>query len=124
MKIGGLSITTGVPIDTIRRCERESLLPEPARSKSNNRHLSAEHGQRLSFIRHCRGRDMTLDEIRVLLCFKNAPSADCGEVSALLDEHIGHGAQRVRELCGRCRSSCASCATPAAACGALSIAAS
>ena len=124
MKIGGLSITTGVPIDTIRHCERESLLPEPARSKSNNRHHSAEHGQRLSFIRHCRGRDMTLDEIRVLLRFKNAPSADCGEVNALLDEHIGHGAQRVRELCGRCRSSCASCATPAAACGALSIAAS
>jgi uncharacterized protein YunC (DUF1805 family) len=41
---------------------------------------------------------MTLDEIRVLLRFKDAPSADCGEVNALLDEHIGHVAQRVREL--------------------------
>lgn len=98
MKIGELSITTGVPIDTIRHCERESLLPEPARSKSNNRHHSAEQGQRLSFIRHCRGRDMTLDEIRVLLRFKDAPSADCCEVNALLDEHFGHVAQRVREL--------------------------
>ena len=98
MKIGELSTTTGVPIDTIRHYEREGLLPEPARSESNYRLYGVEHGQRLSFIRHCRGLDMTLDEIRVLLRFKDAPTAECGEVNALLDEHIGHVAQRVREL--------------------------
>jgi Cd(II)/Pb(II)-responsive transcriptional regulator len=98
MKIGELSTTTGVPIDTIRHYEREGLLPAPARSESNYRHYSPEHAQRLSFIRHCRGLDMALDEIRVLLRFKDAPSAECGEVNALLDEHIGHVAQRVREL--------------------------
>jgi len=98
MKIGELSTTTGVPIDTIRHYEREGLLPEPARTESNYRHYNTEHAQRLSFIRHCRGLDMALDEIRVLLRFKDAPSAECGEVNALLDEHIGHVAQRVREL--------------------------
>ncbi len=98
MKIGELSTTTGVSIDTIRHYEREGLLPEPTRSESNYRHYGAEDAQRLSFIRHCRGLDMALDEIRVLLRFKDAPSADCGEVNALLDEHIGHVAQRVREL--------------------------
>lgn len=98
MKIGELSTTTGVPIDTIRHYEREGLLPEPARTESNYRHYGTEHAQRLSFIRHCRGLDMALDEIRVLLRFKDAPSAECGEVNALLDEHIGHVAQRVREL--------------------------
>lgn len=98
MKIGELSTTTGVPIDTIRHCEREGLLPEPARSESNYRRYGTEHAQRLSFIRQCRGLDMTLNEIRVLLRFKDAPSADCGEVNALLDEHIGDVAQRVREL--------------------------
>ncbi len=98
MKIGELSTTTGVPIDTIRHYEREGLLPEPARSESNYRRYGAEHAQRLSFIRHCRGLDMALDEIRVLLRFKDAPSAGCGEVNALLDAHIGHVAQRVREL--------------------------
>ena len=41
---------------------------------------------------------MTLDEIRVLLRFKDAPQAECGEVNALLDEHIGHVATRIREL--------------------------
>jgi len=41
---------------------------------------------------------MTLDEIRVLLRFKDEPQAECGEVNALLDEHIGHVATRIREL--------------------------
>ena len=98
MKIGELSTTTGVPIDTIRHYEREGLLPEPARSESNYRHYTAEHAQRLSFIRHCRNLDMTLEEIRALLRLRDAPSADCGEVNALLDAHIGHVAQRIREL--------------------------
>jgi len=41
---------------------------------------------------------MTLDEIRVLLRFKDEPQAECGEVNVLLDEHIGHVAKRIREL--------------------------
>jgi Cd(II)/Pb(II)-responsive transcriptional regulator len=98
MKIGALSTQTGVPIDTIRHYEREGLLPEAARSEGNYRIYEAVHVQRLSFIRHCRGLDMTLDEIRVLLHFKDAPSEDCAEVNALLDEHIGHVARRIREL--------------------------
>jgi hypothetical protein len=41
---------------------------------------------------------MTLDEIRVLLCFKDSPAKECGEGNALLDEHIGHVVHRIREL--------------------------
>lgn len=98
MKIGTLASATGVPIDTIRHYEREGLLPQAARTEGNYRIYDETHAQRLSFIRHCRGLDMTLAEIRVLLHFKDAPSADCGEVNALLDEHIGHVAHRIREL--------------------------
>lgn len=98
MRIGALSTATGVPIDTIRHYEREGLLPEAARTEGNYRIYETTHAQRLSFIRHCRGLDMTLDEIRVLLHFKDAPSEDCGEVNALLDQHIGHVAHRIREL--------------------------
>ena len=50
------------------------------------------------FIRHCRCLDMTLDEIRVLLHFKDAPDENCGAVDALLREHIGHVVSRIREL--------------------------
>lgn len=97
MKIGALSTATGVPIDTIRHYEREGLLPEAARTEGNYRIYKAEHAQRLSFVR-LRGLDMTLDEIRVLLHFKDAPLEDCGEVNTLLDQHIGHVAHRIREL--------------------------
>jgi len=98
MKIGELAQRTHTGIETIRYYEREGLLAEPERSDGNYRIYGDAHVERLSFIRHCRGLDMTLDEIRVLLRFKDAPTENCLEVNELLDEHIGHVAQRIREL--------------------------
>jgi Cd(II)/Pb(II)-responsive transcriptional regulator len=98
MKIGALASATGVPIDTIRHYEREGLLPQPARTDGNYRIYEPAHAQRLHFIRHCRSLDMTLDEIRVLLHFTDAPHENCAEVNTLLDQHIGHVADRIREL--------------------------
>ena len=98
MRIGELAQSSGTPIETIRFYEREALLPAPARTESNYRIYTAAHADRLGFIRQCRNLDMTLDEVRVLLRFKDQPQADCGEVNDLLDEHIGHVVQRIREL--------------------------
>jgi Cd(II)/Pb(II)-responsive transcriptional regulator len=98
MKIGELATRTNTQIETIRYYERQGLLAAPGRSDANYRLYSEAHAQRLSFIRHCRGLDMTLNEIRALLRFKDAPAENCQEVNALLDEHIGHVAQRIREL--------------------------
>ena len=98
MKIGELSAATGTPVESVRFYEREGLLPAPARTQGNYRDYAQEHVDRLAFIRHCRTLDMTLDEIRVLLRFKDSPGEDCAVVNALLDEHIGHVADRIREL--------------------------
>jgi Cd(II)/Pb(II)-responsive transcriptional regulator len=98
MKIGELSKATGTPIETIRFYERERLLPEATRTAGNYRIYGASHEARLSFIRRCRSLDMALDEIRTLLRFKDAPTENCGEVNALLDDHVGHVASRIREL--------------------------
>jgi Cd(II)/Pb(II)-responsive transcriptional regulator len=98
MKIGQLAAATGTQVETIRFYEREGLLPPPARSEGNFRVYDPSHVQRLSFIRHCRCLDMTLDEVRILLKYKDAPQASCGEVDQLLDEHIGHVAARIKEL--------------------------
>ncbi|ODU57077.1 MAG: Cd(II)/Pb(II)-responsive transcriptional regulator [Comamonadaceae bacterium SCN 68-20] len=98
MKIGELAEATGTQIETIRYYEREGLLPEPARSGGNYRIYDEAHVQRLSFIRHCRALDMNLEEIHVLLRFKDAPAKNCAEVNDLLDEHIEHVAARMREL--------------------------
>lgn len=98
MKIGELARVTSTQVETIRYYEREGLLPETARTEGNYRIYGDAHAERLSFIRHCRSLDMTLDEIRVLLRFKDAPADNCGEVNALLDAHIGHVAERMCEL--------------------------
>jgi Cd(II)/Pb(II)-responsive transcriptional regulator len=98
MKIGELAKVTDTPVETIRYYEREQLLPVPARTEGNYRIYDDEHAQRLSFIRRCRSLDMTLDEIRSLLRFRDTPEDDCGQVNQLLDDHIGHVATRIAEL--------------------------
>ena len=98
MKIGELAKAAHTQVETIRYYEREGLLPETPRTEGNYRVYGSEHVDRLSFIRHCRGLDMTLDEIRVLLRFKDSPHENCAQVNDLLDEHIGHVAARIKEL--------------------------
>ena len=98
MKIGELAKATGTQTETIRYYERERLLPAAIRTESNYRIYDSSHIERLAFIRHCRCLDMTLDEIRVLLHFKDAPGENCGAVDALLEEHIDHVVSRIREL--------------------------
>ena len=98
MKIGELAGTSSTPIETIRYYEREGLLPAPARTQGNFRLYEGSHLERLQFIRYCRSLDMSLEEVRVLLKVKDAPGDDCGDVNTLLDEHIGHVSQRIKEL--------------------------
>lgn len=98
MKIGDLAEATLCPVETVRYYEREGLLPAPARSSGNYRLYGPHHVERLRFVRHCRSLDMTLEEIRTLLRFRDSPGKKCEEVNALLDEHIGHVAHRIAEL--------------------------
>jgi Cd(II)/Pb(II)-responsive transcriptional regulator len=98
MKIGELAKATHTQVETIRYYEREGLLPKTVRTEGNYRIYGVEHLDRLSFIRNCRGLDMTLDEIRALLGYKDSPPDDCSDVNVLIDEHIEHVAVRIKEL--------------------------
>ncbi len=98
MRIGEIATSTETPVETIRYYEREGLLTAPARSEGNYRIYGAAHQERLSFIRHCRTLDMNLEEIRVLLRFRDAPEQNCEGVNTLLDEHIEHVARRIGQL--------------------------
>lgn len=124
MKIGRLAEATGTAVETIRFYEREGLLPPPARADNNYRVYLPAHAERLAFIRQCRHLDMTLDEVRALIRLREAPQQDCGEVNALLDAHIGHVAERIRQLRAlekALKALRARCTTPqaVAACGIL-----
>jgi Cd(II)/Pb(II)-responsive transcriptional regulator len=98
LRIGALAERTQCQAETIRYYEREGLLPVPPRSQGNYRLYGPAHIERLSFIRLCRSLDMTLDEIRTLLNFCDAPLSNCAQVSVLLDQHIEHVAARISQL--------------------------
>jgi Cd(II)/Pb(II)-responsive transcriptional regulator len=122
VKIGDLAKATGTQVETIRYYEREGLLAAPARTESNYRDYDQVHLTRLSFIRHCRSLDMTLEEIKALLRFKDDPQANCEAVNGLLDEHIEHVAERIRQLKrlqGELKDLRAQCDAAGASCGIL-----
>src|SRR5690606_19514454 len=98
MKIGELARKTGCKTVTIRYYEQAGLLPVPQRSEGNYRVYTQSHAARLLFIRNCRALDMTLDEVRQLLDYRDNPDRDCGGVNVLVDEHIEHVAARIEEL--------------------------
>lgn len=88
IQIGELAKRAECPVVTIRFYENEGLLPLPKRSKSNYRIYTESDINRLQFIRHCRSLNMSLDEIKVLLNYKDYPCKECSEVNELLDRHI------------------------------------
>lgn len=98
MRIGELAERTSTPVDTIRYYEKAGLLSAADRSAGNYRAYGTAQVQRLNFIRRCRALDMSLEEIRVLLDFCDAPARDCGAVNALIDEHLAHVETRLRDL--------------------------
>jgi Cd(II)/Pb(II)-responsive transcriptional regulator len=98
IQIGELARRAQCPAQTIRYYEREGLLPEPTRTAGNYRVYGRAHIERLAFIRNCRSLDMTLDEIRQLLSFRDLPQENCAAAHALLDEHIAHVATRIVDL--------------------------
>ena len=97
-KIGELSAATETSVETIRYYERAGLLPAPQRSEGNFRLYDDANVERLNFIRACRALDMSLDEVRVLLGFRDGAEGDCTVVNELLDEHIEHVQARIQEL--------------------------
>jgi Cd(II)/Pb(II)-responsive transcriptional regulator len=98
LKIGELAERSGCLVETVRYYERIGLLAPPDRSSNNYRAYNELHAERLLFIRHCRALDMTLDEIRTLLDFRETPGENCEGVNALLDKHIGHIVDRIANL--------------------------
>lgn len=98
IRIGVLAEKTGATVETIRYYEKEGLLPEPFRSQSNYRLYNDSHVERLNFILRCRTLDMTLEEVRTLLGYWDAPNKECSEVNNLLDKHILAVEQQIAQL--------------------------
>ena len=98
MRIGELARRAGSRPETVRYYERLALLPHPERTEGNYRIYNEEHLERLRFIRNCRAIGTTLEEVRRLLYFRDLPQLACHEINQLLDTHIDHLGEQLREL--------------------------
>lgn len=98
MRIGELSRMTSTGVETIRYYEKIGLLPPPERTANNYRAYTPSHLERLLFIRHGRKLGMPLEELKVLLHFKDSQSQGCETVNSLLDHQIEEVSKRIDEL--------------------------
>ncbi len=76
MKIGQLASATETSVETIRFYEAQGLLPRPHRAENNYRVYEDAHVEQ----------------------FRDQPAKDCHPVDAIVEEHIAHVGQRIREL--------------------------
>ena len=98
MKIGELAQVAQCTVETIRYYEKEGLLAAPTRTSGNFRVYGPEQVERLRLIRNCRALDMSHDEIRTLLGMADQVEQGCGAVNGVVDQHIAHVDERIREL--------------------------
>src|SRR6266571_4796376 len=78
----------GVQPEAIRYYERRGLLPSPKRAASGYRIYTAEHLERVDFIKQCQALGFSLDEIRELMDLKFRGTAPCQHVRDLLLDKI------------------------------------
>jgi DNA-binding transcriptional MerR regulator len=97
LTIGQLGRTTDTKIETIRYYERIGLLPKPRRTTGNYRSYTAEHLQRLGFIRH-RELGFSIEDVRGLLKLAAHAERPCEEVDQLVARHLETTEQKIEAL--------------------------
>ena len=71
MRIGELSVATGVSIPTIRLYERECIIAPAARTDGGFREFSEDHEYQLIFIKRMRDLGFSLEAVKRLLAIAN-----------------------------------------------------
>jgi len=96
--MGEIARLTGVNIETIRYFEKIGLIPPPGRSAGGHRQFTAEHAERLQFIRHARDMGFSQDEVRALLDLSDGSLTSCGEVKAIAESHLARLRQKIASM--------------------------
>ncbi len=98
MKIGELSKTSGVAIDTIRYYEKRGLIPPPARTVTGYRDYGRRDLARLKFIVQAKNLGFTLEEIGQLLTLRSTHERSCAEVRMVAESKAAEIAERIEQL--------------------------
>jgi DNA-binding transcriptional MerR regulator len=98
LTIGQLGHATDTKIETIRYYEKIGLLPAPRRTAGNYRSYSAEHLQRLGFIRRARELGFTIEDVRELLKLAAHGERPCEEVDQFVVRHLETTERKIEAL--------------------------
>jgi Cu(I)-responsive transcriptional regulator len=96
--IGDLGRETGTKVETIRYYERIGLLSAPARTAGNYRAYTADHLNRLSFIRRARDLGFSLAQVRALLDLSDDRRRSCEAVDAIAKGHLAEVDRKIADL--------------------------
>ena len=96
--IGEVARQTGIKVPTIRFYEQIGLLPTPARSEGNRRCYGESDVRRLAFVRHARELGFEVGAIRTLLALQDQPEISCGQIDALVGDHLAAVDDKINRL--------------------------
>jgi DNA-binding transcriptional MerR regulator len=96
--IGQLARTAGVPASTVRFYERRGLIRPDDRTPGNYRIYRGSAIERLRFIRAAQANGFSLEEVSVLLNFRDGKTSHCREVQELIKERLADLEKRLEQL--------------------------
>ena len=98
IRIGHLASRIGVQPEAIRYYERRGLLPRPRRGPNGYRIYTAEHLERVEFIKKAQTLGLSLEEIREVMELKFSGTSPCQHVRDLLREKLSAVDQQIVRL--------------------------
>jgi len=98
IRIGHLASRIGVQPEAIRYYERRGLLPRPRRGPNGYRIYTAEHLERVEFIKKAQTLGLSLEEIREVMELKFSGTSPCQHVRDLLREKLSAVDQQIGRL--------------------------
>ena len=96
--IGDVARATRCKVQTNRHYEQIGLMPEPERTRGNQRRYGRAHMERLAFIRHGRELGFSLEAIRELLSLSDRPEQPCDAIEQLVRRQLEQVEQRLARL--------------------------
>lgn len=98
MKISQLSKKTHTASKTIRYYEEIGLLPPAERNQNGYRDYQECDVEQLLFIRRCRGLQIPIAKIKILIQVQTDKTSSCGEVDTLIIEQLQKVRKTISEL--------------------------
>lgn len=98
LKIGEVSLASGIGIEALRFYERSGLLGKPVRSESNYRLYDEGVLERLAFIKKAQTLGFSLDEIKRIINDAQSGASPCDDVREIVRRRLTELDGRMREM--------------------------